>query len=579
MIALMLLLLAAQTAGPCLRAAVAAGKDGLYLLAEPLPLDVRKPTLERAPSGCPIVGCEAENQTLPLSVPLAGTSYTLNYSSDRVPGGHPITIPLVGKTLNDKIEHIDVTVHVAGRAFTKRFDKSDLEPNLRVAFVWDGKDENDEVLLGAQPAEVMVEEISKNHDGDEAPWITRMWNGTIGSWDTRAQGLGGWSLSMHHFFDPLEQILYLGTGERRFGPDLGPVSEENDELFIPSADGLEVYVFDADTGAHTKTLNALTKAAVFTFEYDSDGHLTTVEDGDDNALEITPEAEAPSAFKPPFDGPTTSVDPDAEGFITSLTGGYEFSFETTEKPSEPFRKPDEEPGEGLVTTLTDPKGQAYAFTYATSGTLERGADPDQGDNEIHREDEALDPDSALTAQYKMTVGTGAGRSFTHQVEHRKNGSSRFTLDGPFGTTTAEVSSEDRWQTTYPDGTATDAHGLPGRSAALDVNLPPGWGSVQSNYSTRRGTPDDPRTLDEVTISTAFNDVRAKTVVTGTNVETTTPAGRKIQTTLDDQGRPLTITPPAGLDPIEFHYEHGRLESVTQTDRTVQLGYTVRISPV
>src|SRR4029077_13166887 len=39
---------------------------------------------------------------------------------------------------------------------------------------------------------------------------------TLGTWDARGQGgLGGWTLSIHHGYDPIGHVLHLGTGERR----------------------------------------------------------------------------------------------------------------------------------------------------------------------------------------------------------------------------------------------------------------------------------------------------------------------------------------------------------------------------
>ena len=41
--------------------------------------------------------------------------------------------------------------------------------------------------------------------------------------DFRETGVGGWTLSVHHAYDPIGRILYLGTGERRNAEDLATV--------------------------------------------------------------------------------------------------------------------------------------------------------------------------------------------------------------------------------------------------------------------------------------------------------------------------------------------------------------------
>jgi sugar lactone lactonase YvrE len=43
----------------------------------------------------------------------------------------------------------------------------------------------------------------------------RSFNTTIGAFDARALGLGGWTLAQHHFYDSGGRVLHLGTGGRR----------------------------------------------------------------------------------------------------------------------------------------------------------------------------------------------------------------------------------------------------------------------------------------------------------------------------------------------------------------------------
>ena len=45
----------------------------------------------------------------------------------------------------------------------------------------------------------------------------------LGDWDARAAGLGGWTLNIHHCYDPIGRVLHLGDGGRREGMQLPPV--------------------------------------------------------------------------------------------------------------------------------------------------------------------------------------------------------------------------------------------------------------------------------------------------------------------------------------------------------------------
>ena len=49
-------------------------------------------------------------------------------------------------------------------------------------------------------------------------WQT--WDVSLGAWDARAYGLGGWTLGVHHAYDPYERVVLRGDGERRGAGEL-----------------------------------------------------------------------------------------------------------------------------------------------------------------------------------------------------------------------------------------------------------------------------------------------------------------------------------------------------------------------
>ena len=52
----------------------------------------------------------------------------------------------------------------------------------------------------------------------------------IGPIDARAVGLGGWTLTPHHLFDPLRRVLYFGDGRRRSARG----TSQGAEIHVPS---------------------------------------------------------------------------------------------------------------------------------------------------------------------------------------------------------------------------------------------------------------------------------------------------------------------------------------------------------
>ncbi|MFN8511499.1 MAG: hypothetical protein U0841_02680 [Chloroflexia bacterium] len=130
---------------------------------------------------------------------------------------------------------MELEIAVAGQRFTQSFAPS---ANLHYTFTWDGRDAYGRLLQGVQPVTVRVGYVYTGQyyepgvrnpafasppEGvvlatDRERLEITLWqtsNGTIGLFDWLPQGLGGWSLSDHHVYDPNRGIIYLGDGTTR----------------------------------------------------------------------------------------------------------------------------------------------------------------------------------------------------------------------------------------------------------------------------------------------------------------------------------------------------------------------------
>jgi RHS repeat-associated protein len=185
---------------------------------------------------------EAENQILGEVIGVAGTPFTLNYRSDRVPGrtiADTLDIPLSASGTPDGLKRIDLEVDVAGQHFTQSFTPS---AGQSFSFAWDGKDAYGRAVQGRQQYTARVGYVYDGQYRNPQPGCSNCFNGpgasplpgttrqevtdwqthqgTLGSWDSRAQlYLGAWSLSAHHAFDPVDKVLYYGDGRRRNAAD------------------------------------------------------------------------------------------------------------------------------------------------------------------------------------------------------------------------------------------------------------------------------------------------------------------------------------------------------------------------
>lgn len=241
-----------------------------------------------------IIGCE--RQTLGEEIELVGSPLTLHYQSDRVPGmaaEKRLLLSLRSRGLPQGVLGIASEVLVAGRRLG-----GVVPPETETQVIeWDGKDAYGRPVQGSQKVTVRIGYIYQivytrpplrvsSFDGISWALATGVpytenrarsqitlwqeWSGTIGSWDARATGLGGWSFSALHSYDPVGKVLHLGDGTRRdaesssvaaistvagigrngFSGDNGPATSA--DIGIPSgvAAGSDGSIYFADTSNH-----------------------------------------------------------------------------------------------------------------------------------------------------------------------------------------------------------------------------------------------------------------------------------------------------------------------------------------
>lgn len=214
-----------------------------------------------------IIGCLS--QTLGEAVDLTGTPFRLHYQSDRVLGRTGIrnlSIPVTGANVPASLVGVRLRAQVAGQ----RIDLT-LPPQANQVFhyAWDGQDGYGRTVQGIQavitrldytynweyvgtdtaaraayfrspafgrnPGEVSDGGIA--FDRVVAPGeplaLSMIWYGSMplagdmgsGGWDARGQGLGGWTLDVHHVYDPDAGVLYYGDGSQRSAQSVNMVIE------------------------------------------------------------------------------------------------------------------------------------------------------------------------------------------------------------------------------------------------------------------------------------------------------------------------------------------------------------------
>jgi RHS repeat-associated protein len=181
---------------------------------------------------------DAETQVLGERLPIGGTPFTLNYRSNAVPGylwDRTAELNFDGPK-HSALSKYRVRLSVAGQFHEKEFAKTVSGPQY---MTWDGLDYAGRKVVGAQRAIVdvgAVYPLAANNatrfmdfpggtvvqlsDGQGRAQGSEMvvWQRSYRQFhnlDAAALGLGGWTLSAFHRYDPEERVLYQGDGARR----------------------------------------------------------------------------------------------------------------------------------------------------------------------------------------------------------------------------------------------------------------------------------------------------------------------------------------------------------------------------
>lgn len=195
---------------------------------------------------------QLESRTLGESVGIQGTSFSLNYSTERAPGrsaARTLDIPITPNSLNDfpNLKGVDLKVVVAGKEYKESFSTA-LGQVKR--FTWDGVDVYGRKLYSGQLAEVSIGyRVSANYlkasstSSDDSTFaflgpglsvtsipsreetvFTRTYKTYLGVNESVVnQALAGWSFNVHHVYDPVTQTIYTGDGFKRSVKDIGNI--------------------------------------------------------------------------------------------------------------------------------------------------------------------------------------------------------------------------------------------------------------------------------------------------------------------------------------------------------------------
>jgi RHS repeat-associated protein len=388
--------------------------------------------------------------------------------------------------------------------------------------------------------------------------------------------IGGWTLNIHHVFNPGSQTLYLGGGGQRNGYQLGVPVPYMGNILLTSGSGDQVYVF-SPTGQHLQTVRPFTGALLYQFGYDSANRLVTVTDASGSVTTIKRNGAGQATSIVSAYAQSTVLTMDSNGFLAQIKDplGKLQSFSNT--------------AGGQIIERTDANGNIYSYTYDDGGHLIKDADPVGG----YR---------ALT---RTNATAGLGWSVAHATAMGVTSNYQNAVTLPWSENPANPSFAQQQTNIWPTGLkATGSKSIHNGQLVRSVVLPQGesssettgpdpiWGlqtpvittetdtkgALTMNTTGSRvatlATPGNPFSVATETNTQIVNGRTYTTAFTGANLTlvNTTPVNRAVSIVFDSQER-VASTQATGLTATALAYTaKGKLASITRGARQTAFTY-------
>ncbi|MEY4509758.1 MAG: hypothetical protein RLZZ450_1880 [Pseudomonadota bacterium] len=328
---------------------------------------------------------------------------------------------------------------------------------------------------------------------------------------------------------------------------------------IASDDGLAWDEFDPG-GRHLKTVDALTKQTLWSFQYDAAGRLGSITDAANRVFTIEREASGRATRLISPDGLVTSFAHDAKGWLASVENPAHEAAKVALSET------------GLLLSETDPQGRVHSFSYDPTGRLTKDTEASGSFQTLERSAD----------QATLIKKDALGHTITYAREQTQ-GAQKLTVTAPDGLKSVRTKLRTTTTTTGPDGsTTTIALGADPRfgmqaayARSVQLKLPSGLLSevVRTRQVTLRN-PDDPSSLQTLRETTTLKGGSSVDSVfdADAHTNTITSFGDKQVVSYDAQGRVAQVAAPNVL-PIAYAYDAAsRITEVTQGARTTRYAY-------
>ncbi len=387
------------------------------------------------------------------------------------------------------------------------------------------------------------------------------------SYQPKDLGLGGWAPEFVHHFNSATNIIFYGSGEfKTVEPKL-----INSTAYVANSSGTEIYFFDAISGRHLMTKDAVTGVVKYSFDYDSQGRLQSIRDSFNNTTSLVYLPGGVSVISPY--GEASNLTFDSNGFLAALTNPSAEVYTMTYTSN------------GYLTSFQKPMGQKSIVTYDSQGYVTK----DQGQAgdfvallrqyDVATKIQTVTSTTALNRQtvYKSVVAVHENTDgSSHEVDEAfgevlkamSPNQSSATAENSVGIKTVDAFSEDPrfgWMSPYAQ---SSTYSIANSNIYLESEI---------HKTAVLSDANDPLSLVSLTTTTELQGDPAITYTstysaTDNSMINTSPMGRTVKQKINVNGLAENIQ-VGTLSPVALAYDvRGRLTGVARENRQMSLTY-------
>jgi len=501
----------------------------------------------------PIVQCgsiiQTENRVVGESIPIVGTSFSLNYFTSWVPARdrdyrlshfiasahNPTIFPIVGLTVLDESGATVIAQSISNAS------------NQGITHAWNGLGSGGQSTWGSAKFGSQVS-YPMGRPGSAIPMIIHYY---VGSLKAKKLGLGAWVPSGWRFYDIKSGHIYNTNGTRRTVVAV----LTGGQYRVAEEDGSVVYCFDS-IGRLAQTKTGITGQVIKTYTYrSSDGYLSSIQEpfGRTTTFNYDVSGNFVSITAP--NGVVTSVALDSNGYLASVTNPKSETYSMTYISS------------GMLSTFTKPNSAVSTFTYSGMGDLI---------SDTHSGGSSLTIAEPTLNNFTTTSSMGRIRSEVLSVSGSTTTQTETMPD--LSVKTSSYSAMNRsgsWKgVQFTESYSNDPRF--GAQAPVPASFTETYfGSRNSSYSNTASlsTPSDPFSVVSLTQVKTMSPTQITNTYTGSTKTwlTSTILGRTATEILDTYERVVSHK-VGNQTPVTFSYTNDQLTQIQQGLRTTSLGY-------